>query len=980
MKCPSCQHPNPPDTSFCGKCGTSLKKPKKKAPAPTRTLKIAVGELTPGADFARRYQVIEDLGKGGMGHVYKVLDREINEVIALKLLKPGLLEEGEIVERFHNELKLARRISHRNVCGLYHLSKDENDTFYITMEYVSGEDLKSLIRRVGQLTIGKAVFIAEQICDGLAEAHRLGVIHRDLKPHNVMIDRDGHVRIMDFGIARSLASKGPTDPGSVIGTPDYMSPEQIEGKEVDHRADIYALGVILYEMLTGRLPFEGQSALAVALKQKSQNPASPKRFNPHIPDSLCHVILKCLEKKREKRFDDVTALHAELTRIEDALHLTTSGQAKNGKTRKITKVIAGRPRWQYAVLATIVLAGGFFLVNRVLVWGTRGYDNYISLEVAGNGAARAWRTPVEFVLNRALSGAANKYIFVHEDILTYKKRTKSEDSVYRPPELSIVADIAPKVIGFDIDLTTRFRGRTARRNFDCKGQLDFLTERADDILAYLADFTGGFVAPPEEGKSVSRICTANIDGLEHFLSGEEAWGRLASEQAFYEYRTALENDPSFALSHLRLVDVLIFRGDREAARRHLGLALAQKDRLVDLDLLRLYALQARLDSRPNEERQFLRKLTEEFPFKKEYHYEFAESYFHYGAAGEAIRHYLKALELDGNYALAHNHLAYCYSWIGEHDKALVHLLKYQALDPTANAFDSLATGYRSAGKYESALSVVQEGIKIDPNLDYLYANQLQNLILIGQLARGQESIQRQASVTTREITKNGIGFWLAFVEFLKGNLAGARGLLAPSLDAFRQAAYQDRLDESPNLASWLAGVIAASSGDLGGLQGEIGWMEDKIRRHSVSTTNFSPIWKFYIHLKILVGVLKKDPGQVLLNIEEGRQLREKMGYWGSFFNLAYFYNHYAEALLGVTEIGASDARLEAQALLEEANKYNSRYAWTHLNLAKLYLEQGNRQDGLAECSLTKEILSGSDPDYVLEKALEGVRARLRDRP
>ena len=155
-------------------------------------------------------------------------------------------------------------------------------------------------------------------------------------------------------------------------------------------------------------------------------------------------------------------------------------------------------------------------------------------------------------------------------------------------------------------------------------------------------------------------------------------------------------------------------------------------------------------------------------------------------------------------------------------------------------------------------------------------------------------------------------------------------------------------------------------------------MEGKIRRHSVSTTNFSPIWKFYIHLKILVGVLEKDRGQVLLNIEEGRQMREKMGYWGSFFNLAYFYNHYAEALLGLTEIGTSDALLEAKSLLEEANKYNSRYAWTHLNLARLYLEQGNREGGLAECSLAKGILSGSDPDYVLEKALEGIQARLAD--
>ncbi|MBP1660009.1 MAG: Serine/threonine-protein kinase PknB, partial [Candidatus Aminicenantes bacterium] len=224
MKCPECSHANPSDTLFCGNCGSSLKKGRKKPPALTKTLKISTGELTAGTDFAGRYQVIEDLGKGGMGHVYKVLDREVNEVVALKILKPGLLEDDTLVERFHNELKLARRVSHKNVCSVYHLERDENDSYYIAMEYVPGEDLKALIRRIGQLSIGKAVLIAEQICDGLAEAHGLGVIHRDLKPQNIMIDRDGHVRIMDFGIARSLASKGPTDPNAVVGTPDYMSP------------------------------------------------------------------------------------------------------------------------------------------------------------------------------------------------------------------------------------------------------------------------------------------------------------------------------------------------------------------------------------------------------------------------------------------------------------------------------------------------------------------------------------------------------------------------------------------------------------------------------------------------------------------------------------------------------------------------------------------------------------------------------------
>ena len=972
MKCPDCQHPNPSDTLFCGRCGTSLKRSKKKSPSLTKTLKISVRELAAGTDFAGRYQVIEDLGKGGMGHVYKVLDKEINEVVALKILKQGILEDEKVVERFHNELKLARRISHKNVCGLYHLSKDENETYYITMEYVPGEDLKNLIRRIGQLTIGKAVLIAEQICDGLTEAHRLGIIHRDLKPQNIMIDREGHVRILDFGIARSSSSKGLTDSQVLVGTPDYMSPEQIEGKDVDQRVDIYALGLILYEMLTGHLPFEGHSALAVALKHKSQTPPSPKKFNPHVPDSLCQAVLKCLEKKREKRFPDVAALRDELGRIEKALRLTTNNNAPEKKTQKITRAIKSGLKWRTLALAALVLGGGFLLYDRVFSRSQRGYDPYISLEVATADATRAHQKPIEFVLNRSLTAATKRNVYVQKDILTYKKKTESGHSVFRPAVLSVTAEIVPKVVGYEIDLTTRFRDKTSRRVFDCKGDLDFLTKRVDDILAFLGTVSEGLVGPIEGGVRVSQICTSSMDALEHFLKGEDSWNSLDPDKAFFEYRTALENDPSFSLSHLRLADVLAFRSDFEAARSHLELALSQKGRLIELDLLRLYALRARLDSKPNEERQFLGKLTEEFPFKKEYHYEFAESYFHCGDADEAIVHYLKALELDENYSLAHNHLAYCYSWIGDHEKALQHSARYQVLDPTANSYDSLAASLMFAGEYERALTVIQEGVKVDPKLDYLYANRARNQILQGKLALGRQAFGRQAVMTTREFTKTNTEFWLAFIEFLRGDRAAARRLLAPVRTTYRQPVYRDRLDESPNLPSWLEGVMAAQRGDIQELQNEVGWMEDKIRRHAVSTTNFFPVLKLYIHLKLLAGILQKDLGQVHSCVEEGRQMRTKMGYRSSFFNLPYFFNSYAESLIS---LGDSGSATEARTLLVEANAYNPRYPWTHVNLARLSLENGDDQSARSECLLAENLLSGSDADYVMMRVLRDLRAR-----
>jgi serine/threonine protein kinase len=284
----------------------------------TETLQTPVRELTTGSTFAGRYQVIEELGTGGMGKVYKVFDKEIKATVALKLLKPEIALDKNTIERFRNELKLAREISHKNICRMYDLGRDAG-LYYLTMEYVPGEDLKNMIRMSHQLGIGTAVIIAEQICDGLAEAHRHGTVHRDLKPSNIMIDRDGNVRIMDFGIARSIEAKGMTGAGTIIGTPEYMSPEQVEGKDVDRRSDIYSLGVILYEMLIGRVPFEGDTPFAVGMKHKGEIPRDLKEVNSQIPEGLSRLVLKCLEKAREKRYQTAEDLRAGLETIEKGI-------------------------------------------------------------------------------------------------------------------------------------------------------------------------------------------------------------------------------------------------------------------------------------------------------------------------------------------------------------------------------------------------------------------------------------------------------------------------------------------------------------------------------------------------------------------------------------------------------------------------------------------------------------------------------------
>jgi len=314
IKCPKCHFENPPELDYCGRCGIRLAAEKDAPPSSTLTMEQPLRTLSRGSLIADRFEVLEEIGRGGMGTVYRVLDKKINEEVVLKLLKPEVAEKEMTIERFKNELKFARRITHKNVCRMHDIHEDA-ETIFITMEYVPGEDLKSLIQRTGLLSVEKAVTVAKQVGEGLSEAHRLGVIHRDLKPQNIMIDSQGSAKIMDFGIARQLSGPELTATGIMIGTPLYISPEQAEGATVDPRTDIYALGVILYEMVIGRPPFEGDNGLSVALKHKTEVPKSPRDANARIPEELDRLILKCLSKKKEQRYQSAEELLAELTRV-----------------------------------------------------------------------------------------------------------------------------------------------------------------------------------------------------------------------------------------------------------------------------------------------------------------------------------------------------------------------------------------------------------------------------------------------------------------------------------------------------------------------------------------------------------------------------------------------------------------------------------------------------------------------------------------
>jgi serine/threonine-protein kinase len=291
--------------------------------APTAIRRIAErpsgGDLLrPGSIFAGRYEVKEVLGAGGMGVVYRAFDRELGEPVAIKTLRPDTVAGDPVaLERFKQEIRLARKIAHRNVVRTYDLGEVDG-LYYLTMEFVEGTSLKSLIESRGRLPAPVTLTIGKQLCRALEVAHEQGVIHRDIKPQNIVVGPDGFLKVMDFGIAR-LANppkgKGLTEAGMAIGTPDYMSPEQLSGMELDPRSDLYSTGVVLFECLTGRLPFEADTPWSLIAKHLEEVPPSPRSLNAEVPEGLAQVVVRAMAKDPGRRYQTAVELHDALEAI-----------------------------------------------------------------------------------------------------------------------------------------------------------------------------------------------------------------------------------------------------------------------------------------------------------------------------------------------------------------------------------------------------------------------------------------------------------------------------------------------------------------------------------------------------------------------------------------------------------------------------------------------------------------------------------------
>ncbi len=719
-QCLKCGFENQEGAVVCEKCGsripgtrTEFQRIRNMSPnSITKTLETAPEGLGKGELFAGRFELIEELGAGGMGIVCRAYDKKVGEEIALKILHPEIALDERTVDRFRNEIKLARRISHRNVCRMHELH-EEGKTLFITMEYVSGQDLKELIQETKGLAAGKALSIAKQVAEGLCEAHNLGVIHRDLKPQNIMVDKEGNAKIMDFGIAKTLRAAGMTAEGMIIGTPEYMAPEQVEGQEADQRTDIYAMGAILFEMVTGRVPFEGDSPLSVAYKHKNEIPIPPRKLNAEIPEPFNKLILRCLEKQKENRYQTAEELLADLIRIEEGLPISERVALPARPTIRIAREKpTGVRRFLIPALIVVILA-----VASVLVWhflpkkptspaSASGRPSIAVLNfenLTGDPALDVYKTGLTKLLS--IGPQESKLIRVLDENTTYgilKKHKLEEASKYTREDLANVAaegGVSYTVSGslmkagqsliIMLTLQNPKKDEAAKPiKVTCQNEAEILPSLDELVSKIKSDMN---ISPDQistEDAQLLQKLTTSPEALKYWMASWPHFKNGEYAQAVTLCERAIELDPNFANAYINLASGYEGLGNGAKALEFRRKAFELRDRL------------------PESERLFI------------------EGYYYlatYAATGDdrslakAIDAFEKYLKFEPNDVGALQPLGYAYSRSGDRAKYVELYEKCYRIEPSPFSLRLLLVAYQQAGQLDRAEETLKDYYKSYPD-------------------------------------------------------------------------------------------------------------------------------------------------------------------------------------------------------------------------------------------------------------------------
>jgi serine/threonine-protein kinase len=732
-----------------------------------------------------------------MGRVYKVYDTEIKEKIALKLVKPEIGVDQETVERFRNELKFARKIGHRNVCKMYDLNK-EAGAYYLTMEYVHGEDLKRLIKKMGSIPTGKTVSIARQICQGLAEAHSLGIVHRDLKPQNIMVDEGGNAKIMDFGIARSLKLKGITGAGVMIGTPEYMSPEQVEGKETDPRSDIYSFGVILYEMVTGRVPFEGDTPFTIGMKHKSEVPRNPSELSAQIPEDLGRLILRCLAKDKNQRYQTSEELISDLDEIKKGLPSTDRvvPERKTLTSREITvKFNLRKVLFPGLVIVALVVAAVIIfwrvLPKKEAISAKSVPPSIAVLPFVDDSPEKGHEYLCEGIPNtliNALSTIQNLRVPARTSAFSFVGKGLDIQGIGQKLNVENVLEGSIQIVGDNLRVTASlikvkdgYQLWNATYNRKLEDVFAIQDEIAQAIVKALKVKLIG-----EQGERLVKRSTDNMEAYKPYLEGLYYWNKRTERdlnKAIDLFNQAIDKDPNYAMAYVGLADSYsllpeyadarpkdVFPQAKAAATK----ALEINETLAEAHNSLAYIYE-RYDWNWKAAEAEFKRAVELNPNYATAHFWYGELLMYSGRFEEAIRETKRALELDPVSLIINASLSWVYLAARQPDQALVQVHKTLEMDPNfAYARLTLGFAYLDEKNFSKAIDEMKKARELSGGVAMMLGS-------LG-LAYAQAGSLEQAKGILEELTaksqKQYISpFWIAIVYGAMGDMDKAFDLL-----------------------------------------------------------------------------------------------------------------------------------------------------------------------------------------------------------
>ena len=643
-----------------------------------------------------QYEILDKLGEGGMGVVYKARDSKLDRFVALKFLPGRLSASADDRTRFLQEARAAAALNHLNVCGVIdiqeHGSVAESESLsFIVMEFIEGRTARALAR---ELTVRQAVDIGLQVAEGLAAAHEKGIFHRDIKSDNIMVRPDGRAQIMDFGLAKLQGVSSLTKAGSTVGTTSYMSPEQVQGLATDHRTDIFALGVVLYEMLARELPFRGGHEAAVMYEIVNVEPPRLNLSRPDVDDELERIVRKCLEKDPADRYQSARDVAVDLRRYRrdsDRGTVSSASTPNRGGAPHPTQ----RPQWpKWAGVAAVVLAlaiGGWF------VFGPRSeaIDSLAVLPFEQAGAAQAEEYLCDGItesLINNLSQIPQLRVVPRSTVFRYKGR-----------------EFDPQEVGRELGVRAVLTGRLAQQGDDLTVQVDLIDvveesqlwgqqyrRTVDDIQALQSDVTREvseklrLAVSGETEKQMTRRATEDPEAYQLYLLGRFHQGKRKADDlttAVEYFSQAIARDPSFALAYAALADTYLLEGQYSGVRTSDAVPRAERaaQRALDLD-----------------------------PSLAEVHATLGMMY-HYGWQWEdAEREFLRAIAMKPNYATSYHWYAILLWALNRNAEALTQALKAQQLDPTSLAINlTVGVGYYQLGDTEKARGAYRRVRELD---------------------------------------------------------------------------------------------------------------------------------------------------------------------------------------------------------------------------------------------------------------------------